>query len=348
MKVLVTGGTGFVGACIVAALVEGGHDVHLLVRRPEQVATSLAPYGVDPARLESIVTGDVLDADVVAAAIDGCETVVHAAAVFSLDSRRVGEVLRTNERAVELVLGRACGAGLDPVVHISSTVVLMRFGGSNADLPLGDIPSTYSRSKIAGEMVARGLQDTGNPVVTIYPGAVLGPHDPYRGEQSERLRWMARGTFPLYPRGGMHYVDVRDVAEVVRAVLEPGRGPRRYVVPGHHVDTEMLWSTLARVQGRRRPYFSPPTTVVRAMARSMDVLQRRLPGRLHVPTDPEGVDMLERDTRLDDTAARTELGVEPVPFERSLRDTLQWLVDSGRLSARFAPRDQAPLRPVQP
>ncbi len=56
-----------------------------------------------------------------------------------------------------------------------------------------------------------------------------------------------------------------------------------------------------------------------------------------MPTDPEGIELMVRDTRLDDTPARTELGAEPVPFEQSLRDTLQWLVDSGRLPARYAP-----------
>lgn len=338
MKVLVTGGTGFVGACIVAGLLEDGHEVWLLVRRAEQVATSLAPYGVGPDRLEGVRTGDVLDADAVADALAGCDAVVHAAAVFSLDTRRADEMRRTNERAAEIVLSAACEQGLDPVVHISSTVALTRFGGSGPDLPIGDITSTYSRSKIASELVARRLQDAGCPVVTVYPGGVLGPHDPYRGEQSERLRWMARGTFPLYPRGAMHYVDVRDVAAVVRAVLEQGRGPRRYVVPGHHVDSELLWSTLARVQRRRRPHVLMSAPVARRLTRSMDVVQRRLPGRMHMPADAEGVDMLERDTRMDDQPARVELGVEPMPFEQSVRDTVQWLVDSGRLPARYAPR----------
>ena len=342
MKILVTGGTGLVGACIVAGLLEDGHEVRLLVRRPEQVATSLSPYGVPTDRVE-VVAGDVLDGEAVAAALDGCAAVVHAAAVFSLDSRRAQEVLATNERAAELVLGQACDAGLDPVVHISSTVALTRFGGSGPDLPLGDIPSPYARSKLAGEVVARRLQEAGRPVVCVYPGAVLGPHDPYRGVQSELLRWQARGTFPLYPRGALHVVDVRTVAAVVRAVMEPGRGPRRYVVPGHHVGADVHYPTLARLQGRRRPYLSPPTPVLRGLARSLDVVQRRLPGRLHVPTDPEGVEMLVRDTRLDDTPARTELGVEPVPFEQSVRDTLQWLVDSGRLPGRYAPRAPEPV-----
>ena len=337
MKTLVTGGTGFVGARVVATLLEDGHQVRLLVRRPEQVATSLAPYGVSPEQVE-VVVGDILDEVSVSTALAGCEAVVHAAAVYSMDTRRADEVQRTNRRATELVLETACAQGSDPVVHVSSTVALTREGGSDPTLPLGDVELPYTRSKIASEQVARTLQEAGHPVVSVYPGGVLGPYDPYRGEQSERLRWQARGTFPLYPRGGMHMVDVRTVADVVTAVLEPHRGPRRYVVPGHHVDAARLYKTLATVQGRRRPYVSLPTPVLRTMTRQMDVVQRRLPGRLHMPTDPEGVEILVRDTRLHDEPGRRELGVEPVPFEQSVRDTLQWLVDAGRLPRRFAPR----------
>jgi len=53
------------------------------------------------------------------------------------------------------------------------------------------------------------------------------PGDPDRGDQRERLRWLLLGRFPLWPRGGMHVVDVRDVAAVVAAALRTGRGLRR-------------------------------------------------------------------------------------------------------------------------
>ena len=130
------------------------------------------------------------------------------------------------------VLEAAVEAGCDPVVHISSTVALIRRAGTDSSLPLGDVDLPYSRSKIASERVARDLQDRGAPVVSVYPGSVYGPADPYLGEQATRLAWIARGRFPIWPSGGMHTVDVRDTAAVVEACLQPGRGPRRYVVPG--------------------------------------------------------------------------------------------------------------------
>jgi nucleoside-diphosphate-sugar epimerase len=117
MRVLITGGTGFVGSHIVAAAVGAGHDVKLLVRRPERVQAALAPLGVD--EVDS-VAGDVLDAASVQAAVEGCDALINAAAVFSLDPGEAEKMLATNTRATEIVLEAAIGAGLDPIVHVSS------------------------------------------------------------------------------------------------------------------------------------------------------------------------------------------------------------------------------------
>lgn len=333
MKVLVTGGTGFVGGHLAAAAQRAGHDVRLLVRRPEQVAVTMAPLGV---RMDDVVVGDVLDEEAVRRALEGCDALVHAAAVFSLNPRLAAELRRTNARAAEVVLTSAVEAGLDPVVHISSTVALTRPDGSGPELPLGTLEWPYTRSKIASEVVARGLQAEGAPVVTIYPGSVYGPHDPYRGEQSERLRWLLRGLFPLYPSGRIHTVDVRTVAETVLASLERGRGPRRYVVPGDPVDAAMLYGTAEAVTGRRLPHMVQPPSVVLPFARAMGLLQRPLPPRWHFPADAEGAALIACSTVFDDTPARAELGVDPVPFEQSLRDTVVWLVESGRIPAKCA------------
>jgi dihydroflavonol-4-reductase len=335
MKVLVTGGTGLVGSHAVAAIARGGHELRLLVRRPDQVTVSLAPLGVE---VTDIAVGDVLDEDLVSRAIEGCEAVVHAAAVLSMHPRRAEEIRRTNARATELVLGRAVDRGLDPVVHVSTCVALTRYGGSGPDLPLGDIELPYAQSKIASEKVARRLQDAGAPVVTIYPGAVYGPEDPYRGEQSERLRWILAGRFPLWPRGGVHVVDVRDVAAVIAAALSPGRGPRRYIVPGHHMDGDQLYAAVADVTGRRFPHLVVPGRVLDPSTRLIGAVNGWLPERWHYPADREGVEIVRRDTRFDDSAARTELGIEPIPFRESIADTVRWLVQSGRVPPRRAPR----------
>jgi dihydroflavonol-4-reductase len=345
MKVLLTGGTGFVGGHAAAAIARAGHDLRLLVRRPEQVSASLQPLGV---AVPDVVTGDVLDKEAVSRALDGCDAVVHAAAVFSLDPRHAEVIRRTNVRAAELLLRGAAERGLDPIIHVSSTVALVRYGGSGPDLPLGDITLPYTRSKIDSERVARELQAAGHPVVCVYPGGVLGPHDPYRGDQNERLRWVLLGRFPFWPKGGQHMVDVRDVADVIAAVLKPGHGPRRYVVPGHHVDARTMYGTLARLTGRRFPHLAVPGALLGPFSRGFDALQRRLPPGWRFPADHEGVELVRRDTKMDNSPARTELGIQARPLDETFRDTTLWMVRSGRLPARYAGRLSPGLRPPAP
>ena len=295
----------------------------------------MAPLGV---HVDDVVVGDVLDEESVARALDGCDAVVHAAAVFSLNPGRAAELLETNARAAEIVLSRAVERGLDPVVHISSTVALTRPDGSGPDLPLSTLDWPYTRSKVASEVVARRLQAQGAPVVSVYPGSVYGPHDPYRGEQSEHLRLVLAGRFPIWPAGSIHSVDARTVAETVLACLEPGRGPRRYVVPGWSVDADTYFGAAEAVTGRRLRRLVQPPSVVVPFARAIALLQRPLPDRWHYPADPEGAALIACATVFDDTAARADLGVEPAPFEESIRDTVLWLVESGRLKPRYAGR----------
>ncbi|HEY2427355.1 MAG TPA: SDR family NAD(P)-dependent oxidoreductase, partial [Acidimicrobiales bacterium] len=174
MRVMVTGGTGFVGAHTVKALVDAGHSVRLLVRTPAKIDEVLKPLGVNA---PDYVVGDMTDEASVEAAMEGCDGALHAAAVVALDQRRAAAVLEANPRGAEVVLGAAVRRGLDPIVHVSSVSALFAPGVEviHADLPPTRWGSGYGRSKAKAEEVARRLQEAGAPVVITYPGAVLGP-----------------------------------------------------------------------------------------------------------------------------------------------------------------------------
>jgi dihydroflavonol-4-reductase len=180
--------------------------------------------------------------------------------------------------------------------------------------------------------------------VSVYPGGVYGPGDPYLGEQATRLAWIARGLFPIWPSGGMHTVDVRDTAAVVEACLQPGRGPRRYVVPGHHMTADDLYGTVGSAIGRWRPHVSLPARIVPAFTAPVDALHRLLPARWRYPADREGAEIGARDTRFDTSPAEDELGVHARPLEAALHDTLTWLVDAGHLPAKYQPGSRSPVR----
>src|SRR5262249_15028402 len=159
MRVLVTGGTGYVGSHSIAALVRAGHRVRVLARSPERVAAALEPLGVDG--VETVI-GDVTDPAAVERALEGCDAVLHAASVFSLDARKADEMRTVNVRGTEVVLDTAYRRGLDPIVFVSSELALLPpVDGAvlTPDSPVGQTDWAYCRSKADSELVARRYQD---------------------------------------------------------------------------------------------------------------------------------------------------------------------------------------------
>jgi nucleoside-diphosphate-sugar epimerase len=333
MRILVTGGTGYVGSHAVAALVQGGHEVRLLVRSVERIAPALSPLGVQDV---AHTLGDVNDAASVDRALKGCEAVVHAASVYSLDARDAATMKRVNVPGTEIVLDAAAQRGLDPIVYVSSTVAFAPGDGSPAgpDSPVGTPAGVYGRSKADAERAARLRQERGDPVAIVYPGAVYGPCDPHLGEQLAFIRDFLKRRFPALPRGGLHSVDVREVAATIEALIRAGQGARRHVVPGHHATFREVASHLEAITGRRLPSVSLPASALRPSARAAERLQRLVPFRIRISA--EGLYFTGCDLRFDDSRARRELGISPRPFAETLADSVRWLCREGHIRPREA------------
>jgi len=336
LKVLVTGGTGFVGSHTVAALVGRGHDVRVLVRDPARVEHALGPLGV--AGAVDAVVGDVTDAPMVERALDGCEGVLHAAAVFTLDRRRDDEIAATNVRATELVLGSARRLGLDPIVHVSSVSALLPPAGPvlGPDDEPGHPTGLYARSKADAERVARAMQADGAPVVTTYPGAVWGPDDPTRGDQVRIVvDFLKSGVIPV-TTGGMPVVDARDLGAVHAACFERGRGARRYMAGGELVTLPRLVEILRTLTGRRLLSVPVPAPTMRAIGALSDLVQRIAP--ISLPLTHEAMVTLTGGVPCDNRRTTDELGVAFRPVEETVADTLGWLRETGGLTARHVGR----------
>ena len=330
--VLATGGTGYVGSHAVAALIKAGHRVRILARSPDNVTAALAPFGVG--RIETSL-GDVTDPVAVERALDGCEAVLHAASVFSMDRRRADEMRAVNVRGTDTVLGTAHRLGLDPIVHVSSELALLPPADGQVltpDSPVRQSRWPYSRSKADSELVARRYQEAGAPVVSVMPAAVWGPHDPHFGEGVTLATNVLKRRFPVVPPGGMHIADVRDVAAALVVVMKPGRGQRRYIVAGHYISMPDLVRTLADLSGRRLPCVTFPAWFLAAFGRTADALQRHL--RTQLPWTGEGIWVLNCGARCDDSKTRAELAVEARPLRETFADTIRWLVEVGHLPAR--------------
>ena len=333
MRVLVTGGTGFVGSHAAKALQDAGHTVRLLVRTPSKLRTVTERVGVDLASLET-VEGDIRDAAAVAGAVDGCDAVVHAAAVVSIDPAAAAEVEATNLPGALNVLETAVGAGCDPVVHVSTGEALFPFRTDpvTAEHPVGNSRQAYARSKAQSEHLARRHQAQGHSVVIVYPALTIGPGDYGESVQLQPMKlWL---TKPL-PRSGytMTMVDVRDVAAVIAASMEPGRGPRRYLMFGHHLTADELLSELQQVTGRDLKSVPMPKALFSVWGLVGDAASRF--GRNLVLTT-EAVDYMFNYRAGDNSATEQDTGITLRPVAESLADTIAWMRDEGHVTAAHA------------
>jgi dihydroflavonol-4-reductase len=334
MRVLVTGGTGFVGCHTVAALVGHGHQLRLLVRDPGRIGPALDPLGVTQVE---VVVGDVTNPAAVQQAMEGCQAVVHAASVYSLDPRHAAAMAQTNPVGTDLVLGAAHRQGLDPIISVSSVGVFWPTTAARltAGSPLGAGVGPYTRSKLAAELVARGYQQAGAPVVITYPGGVLGPHDPQLSSTVRAIRDVLGGRWPVLPHGRVTLVDVREVAALHAAALRPGQGPRRYLLASPAVEVAELVGMLGELSGRRLSQITAPDWLLGSASRLADRAQRLVPLRL--PVSAEAVAMtlsMSADVAVDDTWARQELAVGRRDLRQTLADTVGWLAEAGHLTAR--------------
>jgi dihydroflavonol-4-reductase len=332
MRVMVTGGTGFVGAHSTRALLDAGHEVRLLVRDPARIDAALRPLGVED-RPEFVV-GDMLDTGAVREAVDGCSAVLHCAAVVALDRRRAADVLDANPRGVRTVVEAALEAGVDPIVHVSSTSALFRPGLDrlHTDLPPAQVANAYGRSKATAETWVRERQAEGAPITVTYPAGVVGPPaGPAFGEWAEGIVSHLRLGLSPVRSAAVSIIDVRDLGLVHAAALTPGCGPRRFLCGGHFLTMAQLGEVYRRLTGRRFPVVPVPGAALRASGRVVDVALRVLP--VDSVITAEAMTVLTQWVPTEDRGLE-ELGVHLRPVEQTLADAIRGLHAAGRLTDR--------------
>ncbi|MHC9294346.1 NAD-dependent epimerase/dehydratase family protein [Mycobacterium sp. LTG2003] len=307
MRIAMTGGTGYVGAHIVRGLLEAGHEVRML-----------AIPGVDDAVIERLATGgdmtviegDIRDTAAIDLLLSCCDAVIHAAGVVGTDRRRTELMWDINAYATESVLTRAVAAGLDPVVSVSSYSALFPppDGVISRDTPTAPGRSPYAQTKAYADRVARRLQRAGAPVVVTYPSSVVGSaHWTAPGVTERGWAPILRARIAPRLQGGMQMIDVRDVADVHIRLMQPGRGPRRYVCGGAMVSFDDMIDTLQQGSGRRIRRIPLSPKVFRAVGRCSDLIGGMLP--LGDGLSYEAAMLLTAATPTDDSHTRAELGI---------------------------------------
>lgn len=327
MRVLITGGTGFVGGWTAKAICDAGHSVRFLVRNPDKLQTTVAKLGVD---VSDFAVADIVDRVAVREALQGCDAVVHSAALVATDPRQTPEMLATNMQGAQNVLGQSVELGLDPIVHVSSFTALFHpdLETLTADLPVVGGADGYGTSKAQVEIYARGLQDAGAPVNISYPGMVLGPPvgDQF-GEAGEGVRAAVQMHAIPGRSAAWLIVDVRDLAALHAALLEPGRGPRRYTAGGHRVPAADLANLIGEVAGTPMVAVPIPDSALRVAGAVLDRANRFLP--FETPFTWAGMQYYTQMPASDDSPSERDLGITYRDPKETVADTFEAIRAAG-------------------
>lgn len=307
MLVAVTGGTGYLGAHTVRALIQAGHEVKLLAAPTDPTAVLDRLRTLGPV---TVLTGDVRSAATVEELLAGADALLHAAGVVGTDERRAQLMWDVNAYATEAILTRAVTLALDPVVLVSSYSALFPppDGVISPDSPTACGRSAYAKTKGYADRVARRLQETGAPVVVTYPSSVVGPaFGTAPGVTEQGWAPIVRWAVAPKVRGGMQMVDVRDVADVHARIMRAGRGPRRYVCGGQLLTFDEMIDALEEGLGRRvrRVRLSPGA--LRGVGRLADVAGRYI--ALGDGLSYEAALLLTAATPTDDSKTVDDLGI---------------------------------------
>jgi len=293
MRVLVTGGTGFLGSAIVRALHRAGHEPVVFARHA--TSAPLAGHAID---------GDIRDTRAVTAAAAGVDAIVHAAALVALWRRDASEFDAINVGGLQSALAAARANHVSRIVYTSSFLAL-----PPADSPHALTANHYQRTKVAARDLARRAAADGMPVVTLYPGVIYGPGPATEGNLVARLlRDHLNGRLPgtVGPERIWSFAFADDVADAHVAAVTVGDPAREYVIGGVNAPQQTIFEFLRDRRQRRLPRRIP--YAIASAAGAAQELLSAITGRPPLITRG-AVDIFRHDWPLKSDDATRDLGL---------------------------------------
>jgi dihydroflavonol-4-reductase len=320
----VTGATGFIGSHVVRQLLQRGDRVRILVRNSSR-KSNIEALGCE------IVIGDLKDQSSLLRCVQGCRFVYHVAADYRLWAKNPQEIYDNNVGGTRNLLSACCEARVEKVVYTSSVGTIgMRKDGRPADedtpVSLDDMIGHYKRSKFMAEQVAKEFASEGLPVIIVNPTTPVGTGDIKPTPTGRIILEFIKGHMPAYVETGLNLVGVEDVARGHILAETNGRVGDRYILGGENWSLEEILDALAHICGKRTPRFRIPWT----LALVAGYVENFLIGSIlrREPNIPlEGVRMARYKMYISSEKARRELGYNPAPAEKALREAVEYFRD---------------------
>lgn len=273
MRVVVTGGAGFIGRAIVGKLASGGVDVVALVRDPARASYLQAPR-------VTLLQSDLSDPAALIGAMRGADGVIHAAGSYrvGIAAAERPQMLDANLGTAERVIDAAVAAQTRRIVYVSTVGVFGDTRGKvvdetyrrDPDSKQGRFLSWYDETKYRAHLAAERRIAHGAPVVIVMPGQVYGPNDHSGATGQIDLAFHGELSRIALPNAGLGWVHVDDLVDGIVAALIRGRVGQSYVLSGAPLRMRDAIAIAARTGGHRAPRLTVPTILLKVFAMLSD------------------------------------------------------------------------------
>jgi dihydroflavonol-4-reductase len=322
MRVLLTGGHGFIGSRVTRLLVARGDSARCLLREKSTTRR------IDDLAFER-ATGDVRDPAALARVMTGVDACIHLASPSGWQEIRSSALEATIVDGTRHLLEAARRNGVRRFVYVSSVAAINasdRPTTFDEDSPfeLGGSSLRYAIAKHHAERLCRDAAANGLDTVIVNPGEVYGPDDDAlvtAGNLKDALTsWPA-----LACRGGNPVCHVDDVADGIVKALDRGRSGERYILGGDNVEVKDTVRLTLELAGKHTPVLVVPNGFLRTFLRVLRAL------RLPTPVEPDVIDYATRYWFVDSSKAVRELGYSPRGAREALAPTVAWLYRAGHV-----------------
>jgi nucleoside-diphosphate-sugar epimerase len=323
--VLLTGATGFLGHHLLAAFEKKGVAVSALIRSTEGASRL-------PGKPTVVRGSPLAPPDAAKPGVAGVKTIVHTAAVVKHSQDVPKDLYPLNIDGTLNMVRLAAKIGARMIfVSTSGTVGCFKYEDVVADehAPYADDIAgrwPYYASKIKAEREARRLATKlGVELVIVRPPVMLGPGD-HRFRSSSHVLGMMRGHVPLVPRGGMHFADIRDIAQALTRLVDVEHPHSVYHLPGTAMSLRDFFHMIGEVTGAEPPKHTLPPVILENAARAAHAFfsTTHLKAPSWIP-DPVITEMAGCYWGLSSLWSKEELGYQSRDPRQTLVDTADWL-----------------------
>ncbi len=320
-KILITGGTGFLGAHIVRQLLDAG-EKNLRVMA-SSVPEWMKNAGVEPAE------GSVTKREDVAKAVTNVSAIFHLAGKVSRDNEDAATMNKIHVEGTRVLCEAVKEAGVKTMILASSSgTVAVSETEELFDETFPQPVAIFSRwayyaSKYYQERTAlENFDSDGRRLVIMNPSLLLGPDDERLSSTKPVLDFLAR-KIPYSPSGGLNFVDARDAAAAFINALEKGRHREKYLLGAANMTFPEFFGRLERLSGVAAPKIKLPKQLAMPGAGVISSVFKHW-GKAS-PVAPKEVEQAEYFWYFDSSKAEEELGFSPRDPQETLQDTISYI-----------------------